>query len=109
MQDENHYGVLGVAESASDEEIRNAFAALAKANNCPLALSAPDLDQLAELTATAKAAGAEELVGGQVDDLAAEFTDVNLAHLEEIHRRKTGAMFLVSLRLGGLVAEADDE
>jgi geranylgeranyl pyrophosphate synthase len=56
----------------------------------------------------ARAAGATALVGGQADDLNAEFADGNLAQLEQIHRRKTGAMFLVSLRLGGLVADADD-
>ena len=47
------------------------------------------------------------MVGGQVDDLAAEFQDAGIEQLERIHRRKTGAMFLVSLRLGGLVAAAD--
>ncbi|HRX81619.1 MAG: polyprenyl synthetase family protein [Planctomycetaceae bacterium] len=57
----------------------------------------------------AKAAGASGMVGGQVDDLAAEFQDAGLEQLERIHRRKTGAMFLVSLRLGALVAGADDE
>ncbi|HUG71339.1 MAG TPA: farnesyl diphosphate synthase [Pirellulaceae bacterium] len=56
----------------------------------------------------AKAAGASGMVGGQVDDLAAEFQDAGLERLERIHRRKTGAMFLVSLRLGALVAGADD-
>ncbi|MDA1051008.1 MAG: polyprenyl synthetase family protein [Planctomycetota bacterium] len=57
----------------------------------------------------AKAAGASGMVGGQVDDLAAEFQDRGIEHLERIHRRKTGAMFLVSLRLGALVAGADGE
>ena len=57
----------------------------------------------------AKAAGASGMVGGQVDDLAAEFQDAGLEQLERIHRRKTGAMFLVSLRLGALVARADSE
>jgi geranylgeranyl diphosphate synthase type II len=55
-----------------------------------------------------QAAGASKLVGGQADDLAAEFTSADVAELERIHRRKTGAMFRVSLRLGGIVAEADD-
>jgi geranylgeranyl diphosphate synthase type II len=55
----------------------------------------------------ARAAGASGMVGGQVDDLAAEFQDASLEQLERIHRRKTGAMFLVSLRLGALVAGAD--
>ncbi len=57
----------------------------------------------------AAAAGPSGMVGGQVDDLAAEFQDNDLEHLEHIHRRKTGAMFLVSLRLGALVAGASDE
>jgi len=57
----------------------------------------------------AKAAGASGMVGGQVDDLAAEFQDGGIGQLERIHRRKTGAMFLVSLRLGALVAGADGE
>lgn len=58
-----------------------------------------------------RAAGATALVGGQVDDLAAEasakeFSPQGADELERIHRRKTGAMFVVSLRLGGLVAMA---
>jgi geranylgeranyl diphosphate synthase type II len=57
----------------------------------------------------AQAAGARALVGGQADDLAAEFQGGDLAFLEHIHRRKTGALFLVSLRLGGLVAAASAE
>ena len=47
------------------------------------------------------------MVGGQADDLAAEqLTDGELAHLESIHRRKTGAMIRVSLQLGAIVAQA---
>lgn len=55
----------------------------------------------------AHAAGATQLVGGQEDDLAAEeLKDSDLNHLEAIHRRKTGAMIRVALRLGGLVGGA---
>ena len=57
----------------------------------------------------AQAAGASALVGGQADDLAAEAGGGDLATLESIHRRKTGAMFLASLRLGGLCAAANNE
>src|SRR5262245_65509239 len=53
------------------------------------------------------------MVAGQVVDLAAE-GKVPIAHLartandlEEIHRRKTGALFLASLRLGLLAAEGE--
>ena len=56
----------------------------------------------------ARAAGACELVGGQADDLDAETTGGDLQRLEAIHRRKTGAMFRVSLRLGGIAAGGDD-
>jgi geranylgeranyl diphosphate synthase type II len=55
----------------------------------------------------ARAAGATQLVGGQADDLAGQFSGAGLESLEAIHRRKTGAMFLASLELGGLVAGAD--
>ncbi len=57
----------------------------------------------------AAAAGPAQLVGGQADDLAAEqeqHTELSLAALESIHRRKTGALIRASLRLGGLVAGA---
>jgi geranylgeranyl diphosphate synthase type II len=65
----------------------------------------------------ARAAGAEALVGGQADDLAAErgwIPDMASAGateqvrwLERVHRRKTGALFLAALELGGLSAGAD--
>ena len=60
----------------------------------------------------AAAAGASQLVGGQADDLKmagqtfAQDADA-LVMLEAIHARKTGALLVVSLRLGGLVAGAD--
>jgi geranylgeranyl diphosphate synthase type II len=54
----------------------------------------------------AQAAGATALVGGQADDLAAEFGKRSREQLESIHRRKTGALFRVALRLGAIVAEA---
>lgn len=56
----------------------------------------------------AQAAGVSGMVGGQVDDLAAESQDNwGLDELERIHRRKTGAMLEVSLVLGGVVADAN--
>jgi geranylgeranyl diphosphate synthase type II len=66
--------------------------------------------------ALARAAGPEALVGGQADDLAAErgwIDDMSaapaakqVAWLERIHRRKTGALFLAALELGGIAAGA---
>ena len=65
----------------------------------------------------ARASGAEALVGGQADDLAAErgwIPDMTASPaaeqvqwLERVHRRKTGALFLAALELGGLSAGAD--
>ncbi len=57
----------------------------------------------------AVAAGASNLVGGQVDDLAGVDGEPCLERLEAIHRRKTGAMFRVSLRLGAIVGGGSDE
>lgn len=61
----------------------------------------------------AAAAGASALVGGQADDLSSQFFQPRdeqhaIEQLELIHKRKTGALFRVSLRLGALVAAADD-
>jgi geranylgeranyl diphosphate synthase, type II len=56
-----------------------------------------------------RAAGASALVGGQADDLAiseencVEFNG-DLSLLESIHRRKTGALFVAALEIGGIVA-----
>jgi geranylgeranyl diphosphate synthase type II len=57
----------------------------------------------------ARAAGAVGMVGGQSDDISGALAEGGLEGLERVHRRKTGAMFNVSLRLGGLVAGANDE
>jgi geranylgeranyl diphosphate synthase type II len=62
--------------------------------------------------ALAEAAGPCHLVGGQADDIEGESApppateEEGLRRLESIHRRKTGAMIRVSLRLGGMVAAA---
>jgi geranylgeranyl diphosphate synthase type II len=56
-----------------------------------------------------RAAGATALVGGQADDLAREAIhdqSGDLCELEAIHSRKTGALFVASLELGGIVAGA---
>ena len=57
----------------------------------------------------ATAAGATQLVGGQVDDLAGSSEQNQLEQLEAIHRRKTGAMFRVAVRLGAIVGGGSDE
>jgi geranylgeranyl diphosphate synthase type II len=57
----------------------------------------------------ARACGPTALVGGQCDDVRLDLTYNSREMLESIHNRKTGALFLASLRLGGLVAGASEE
>ena len=90
---------------------------------------------ISAIQALSIAAGASRLVGGQADDLAAEqdtklaaFSHIKTAgcqddtldwsdlvdsaqleQLESIHRRKTGALFSVSLDLGAILADANEE
>ena len=54
----------------------------------------------------AMASGAAALVGGQADDLTEQSDKADVATLESIHHRKTGALLEVSPLLGGLVAGA---
>jgi geranylgeranyl diphosphate synthase, type II len=87
---------------AGDALLAQAFEVLASGIQPP-ALAARCCRELAW------AAGASALVGGQVDDLdQTPAPQREVAQLERIHRRKTGAMFVVSLRLGGLIGGADD-
>jgi geranylgeranyl diphosphate synthase type II len=86
---------------AGDALLANAFERLASQE--PPEIAARCCHELAA------AAGASALVGGQIDDLANEFSEGGIEQLERIHRRKTGAMFCVAVRLGGLVGEATDE
>jgi geranylgeranyl diphosphate synthase type II len=86
---------------AGDALLAQAFEVLASGTQ-PAAIAARCCVELAQ------AAGACNLVGGQEDDLKAEFAELGVGDLERIHRRKTGAMIRVSLRLGGIVGGADE-
>ena len=47
------------------------------------------------------------MIGGQVADLEAEGKLVDAAHLDYIHRSKTGALIRASVRIGAIYAGAD--
>ena len=47
------------------------------------------------------------MIGGQVADLEAEGKPVDAAHLDYIHRSKTGALIRASVRIGAISAAAD--
>ena len=53
-----------------------------------------------------QAAGAGGMIGGQALDLEAEGRALPATQLEEIHRRKTGALIAASCAIGGLAARA---
>ncbi len=53
-----------------------------------------------------RAAGAGGMIGGQALDLEAEAKALPMAALEEVHRRKTGALIAASCVIGGLSADS---
>jgi geranylgeranyl pyrophosphate synthase len=54
----------------------------------------------------ARAAGGGGMVGGQVLDLLGEERNLPAGELDDLHRRKTGALLRAALRMGGLAAGA---
>ena len=56
-----------------------------------------------------EAAGAGGMVGGQWLDLLGEGQTLNPKELDELHRRKTGALLTASLVMGALAAAAEQE
>jgi geranylgeranyl pyrophosphate synthase len=55
------------------------------------------------------ASGARGMIGGQLLDLEAEGHSLDLAELERVHRMKTGALIVASVRLGALAAGVDGD
>ena len=53
-----------------------------------------------------EAGGVSGMIGGQLRDLAGEGLSLSLEEREEIHRAKTGALIVASLRMGALAAGA---
>jgi geranylgeranyl diphosphate synthase type II len=53
------------------------------------------------------AAGSRGMIQGQMLDIAAEGSQLNLGNLESMHSLKTGALIEASLHCGALLAEAD--
>jgi len=88
----------GLAILVGDALLTEAFGLMASARGAARALEA--------VSEVARAAGVAGMVGGQALDLAAEGTRATLATLRAIHARKTGALFRVAARTGGLVAGA---
>ncbi len=56
-----------------------------------------------------RAAGYLGMIGGQAADLEAEKKEINFPHLEAIHHRKTGALILASVKVGGWLGGGTDQ
>jgi len=56
----------------------------------------------------ARAAGGGGMVGGQWLDLEAEGREITPADLEDVHRRKTGALLAAAVRIGALAGRAEE-
>ncbi len=57
----------------------------------------------------ARAAGPDGMVGGQAADILWEGRHITLEELNELHRYKTGALLVVSLRVGSIIAGGGEE
>jgi geranylgeranyl diphosphate synthase type II len=56
-----------------------------------------------------RASGGGGMVGGQLLDLLGEAQELSAQELDDLHRRKTGALLRGSLRMGGIAAGATPE
>ena len=56
----------------------------------------------------AQAIGTGGMIGGQIADVEAEGRDINRDEIISIHTRKTAALIRCSVRLGAILAQADD-
>jgi geranylgeranyl diphosphate synthase, type II len=56
-----------------------------------------------------RAAGVRGMIGGQVQDMAAEKTPLSLDELKNVHGMKTGALIVAACRTGAIAAGATDE
>jgi len=87
----------GYAILAGDGLLTYAFELLSSRMGFPAEL------QLRVLHEVAVAAGRLGMVGGQVLDLDGEGKDLTLSEIEDINRKKTGALLQVSVRLGAIL------
>ncbi len=95
-----------MAVLAGDALLTHAFQLMAEQGDVARVGPARAVRATAEL---ARAAGAEGMVGGQVEDLEWEGRRADEAQLRRIHSLKTGALFRAAVRMGGILAGAGEE
>jgi len=95
----------GVAILAGDLLLTYAFELMASA--------APSVENptmlLNVMRIIAEAAGFRGMIGGQMIDLECENRKVDLSTVEEMHRKKTGALLTASVKVGALLGGADGD
>ena len=107
----------GMAVLAGDGLLTEAFRVLSASPSPGAESSGPVASperRLAAVMRLAAAAGVTGMVGGQAIDLAAagrvpgQSIALSAAALEDMHRRKTGALIRAAVTMGAIVAGADD-
>jgi geranylgeranyl pyrophosphate synthase len=83
-------------------------ALFALAFECLAGCHAPAEARAAALDTLARASGTQGLVGGEVMDVLGEGQAPELGLVEEIHRRKTGALISASCVIGGILGGGSD-
>ncbi len=94
-----------VAILAGDALLTEAFVLLSRVEKVRLAAER----RLSVIHEIAAAAGIAGMVGGQALDIQAEKSWPDFEGLADIHRRKTGALIMASVRTGAILAGANDE
>ncbi|GAB6139182.1 polyprenyl synthetase family protein [Halanaerobaculum tunisiense] len=93
----------GLAVLAGDSLLTLAFEMMAQLEHLPN-------DRVLQATnELAVAAGNQGMVGGQVADIEAETKQISKQELDYIHRHKTGALLKSAVRIGGVLAGANQE
>ncbi len=93
----------GIALLAGDALLTEAFYLMSHPQVVRLMEPGAALELLREIS---RAAGGGGMVGGQTVDLEAEGRELDLAMIENIHLRKTGALILAAARVGARIGGA---
>ena len=93
-----------IAILAGDALLTEAFKMMTVAENNSIK---PSL-LLRAIQELANAAGARGMVGGQVQDILSDNANPSLDMVEFIHAKKTAAMITACLRIGGILAHAEE-
>jgi geranylgeranyl diphosphate synthase, type II len=93
----------GMAILAGDALLTMAFEICSQAEDTDTLLANQKLHIIKEL---AIGSGHQGMVGGQVMDIQAENQEINLSHLQQIHRYKTGRLIRAAVRIGGIIGGA---